>query len=77
MAGDIDKFKKFIKTLESKRIKMLEIIQKTKEDIVERGKEIDHAEREKIRLQRILEKQEISAADVEKMNVQKDKLERR
>jgi len=77
LAGDIDKFKKFIKTLESKKIKMLEIIQKTKEDIVERGKEIEHAEREKIRLQRILEKQEISAADVEKMNVQKDKLERR
>jgi SMC interacting uncharacterized protein involved in chromosome segregation len=62
--------------LESKKGKMLEIIQKTKEDIVERGREIEQAEKEKIRLQRILEKQEISAADVEKMNIQKEKLER-
>ena len=53
------------------------MIEKTKGDIQERTKEIEQMEKEKIRLQRIVEKQEISASDVEKMNVQKEKLERR
>ena len=55
---------------------MIEVIEKTKGEIVERTREIEQLEKEKIRLQRIVEKQEISAADVEKMNIQKDKLER-
>ena len=58
-------------------MKVVEVIEKTKGDILERTKEIEQMEKEKIRLQRIVEKQEISASDVEKMNVQKEKLERR
>ena len=57
-------------------MKVAEVMEKTRGDIVERGKEIEQMEKEKIRLQRIVEKQEISASDVEKMNIQKEKLER-
>ena len=76
MGSDIGKFRQFIKSLEGKRVKVAEVMEKTRGDIVERGKEIEQMEKEKIRFQRIVEKQEISASDVEKMNIQKEKLER-
>jgi len=57
-------------------VKVAEVMEKTRGDIVERSKEIEQMEKEKIRFQRIVEKQEISASDVEKMNIQKEKLER-
>ncbi|KAJ3196946.1 kinetochore-associated Ndc80 complex subunit ndc80 [Irineochytrium annulatum] len=74
--SDIEKFKQYIAHLEIKKQKLEDQVKGIEEDLVTTDSELTKMSVEKVELQKIVDMQEISPADVDRMTAERDQLAR-
>ncbi|KAI8849418.1 HEC/Ndc80p family-domain-containing protein [Chytridium lagenaria] len=74
--SDIDKFKQYIIHLETKKEKLVEQVKSLEEDLSSKESELAKVSSEKAELQKTVDMQEISPADVDRMTAEREQLVR-
>ncbi|KAJ3392143.1 kinetochore-associated Ndc80 complex subunit ndc80 [Lobulomyces angularis] len=75
LTSDKEKFQQYLSYIEGRKIKALEITNTLNEEVLTKETELEKVLNEKNSLQQVVDSQEISPADVDRMNAERDQLQ--
>lgn len=76
LTSDREKFKQYIQYVEEKKKKYTNSVAKTTEDMGDKGNELEQLSAERAQLQAVVDNQELSPADVDRMRAEQEQLKK-